>query len=217
MRIAMRLILAMALLVALLFGCAGRWDLPFFWAYLGLMAVWPIVAVGSMDPDLVKERMHPAPGGQDRHLRFTVLPFFVAQLTVAGLDVGRFHWSDSLPGWLQMVGLGGLVLCLSLSTWSIRTNRFFSPVVRIQAERGHHLVTSGPYGWIRHPGYAAAFSMCFIYSVVLGSWLSLIPITPAALLIIRRTILEDRFLRERLEGYVEYSSRVRYRLLPGVW
>ena len=96
-------------------------------------------------------------------------------------------------------------------------NRFFSPVVRIQEERGHHLITEGPYRFIRHPGYAGMLLAFAGVGPALGSWWSLVPLVPVVLLILRRLLIEDRYLHEHLEGYAGYAQRVPYRLLPGVW
>src|SRR5262249_58564760 len=86
----------MAVIAGLLFGCAGRWDLPFFWAYLAIWAAAMVVGAFVSDPTLVKERLRPGPGGKD-YLSFGLLPLWLGQFVVAGLDVGRFHWSDSVP------------------------------------------------------------------------------------------------------------------------
>ena len=200
-----------------LFLSAGRLDIPFFWAFLAVMAVGGIVVVSQMDPELRTERVHPGPGGIDRRLRVMVLPFFIGHLVVAGLDVGRYDWSGRLPVAVQVVGLMEIIASILFSAWAVRTNRFFSPVVRIQQERGHHVVTSGPYRWIRHPGYAAVLYWLFASGPALGSWYSIIPLAPALGLILRRAAIEDRFLHEHLDGYVAYAGRVRYRLVPGLW
>src|SRR5207249_4357953 len=96
-------------------------------------------------------------------------------------------------------------------------NRFFSSVVRIQTERGHHVVTVGPYRYVRHPGYAGAIAGFLAGPVVLGSWWAIAAVVPIVAFVLWRTAAEDRFLREKLPGYADYAERVRYRLLPGVW
>ena len=217
MRTLMRLIAAVGLFAAVVLGSAGRVDLPFVWAYVALIGCVIPVAMRFVDPDLRRERVHPGPGGTDRNLRKLAMPFFGAHLVVAGLDIGRYHWSAAIPPALQVTGIAGLASAYALSIWAISVNRFFSPVVRIQSERGHHLITGGPYRWIRHPGYAAAFVLMFCSGVALGSWWSLAANAPVALLIFRRVLIEDRFLHENLDGYRDYAARVRYRLIPGVW
>src|SRR4051794_29117796 len=201
---------------AFLFSSAGRLDLPWFWAVLGLHAVMMFAALGLLDPGLMEERMKPGPGGRDRRLRAWLSLCFALQFIVAGLDVGRHGWSGPIPPAVQWTALFiyacGMILCL----WSMAVNRFFSPVVRLQQERGHCLVTGGPYRYIRHPGYAGILLSACV-GIALGSWWSLLPSVMAIGLILRRAALEDRFLRTSLEGYASYAERVRYCLIPGVW
>lgn len=201
---------------ALMFVSAGRVDLPFFWAFFAIVITAWIVGMAMMDRGLVRERVKPGPGGIDRNLRFVILPFFAGLLVVAGLDAGRFGWSH-VPFWVQCLALGCVAAAYCLSTWAIRTNRFFSPVVRIQSERGHELITTGPYAIIRHPGYAAALVVMLATAPALGSWWALLPGVATAAIFSRRVLVEDRFLHANLEGYPAYAQRVRYRLLPGVW
>ncbi|MCZ6543656.1 MAG: isoprenylcysteine carboxylmethyltransferase family protein [Planctomycetota bacterium] len=200
-----------------LFGAAGGLNLPFFWGYVCVVAATTITVCAVMDRDLMKERIKPGAGGTDRQLRLIATPFFLAHLIVAGLDVGRFHFSDTVPVWLRTVGLAGMAVFLALPLWAVSVNRFFSPVVRIQEERGHHLVTAGPYRVVRHPGYLGAIFAFPFGGMGLGSWLSLAPLAIPVLLILRRTIIEDRYLSKNLDGYQEYALRVRWRLVPGVW
>ena len=165
----LKIILFPLVIIGILFGSAGRWDLPFFWALMAIFMIQIVVGLWVMDPDLRKERVRPAPGGIHRHLRWMVMPFFIAHWVIAGLDVGRFHWSDTVPPAVQSGGLVGMAATMGLAAWAVSVNRFFSPVVRIQEERGHHLVTTGPYQFIRHPGYFAGMSMGRCSSLVLGS------------------------------------------------
>lgn len=213
----LRIIIFFGAMVAALFGSAGRWDLPFLWAILGIYAGFLVVVLLKMDPDLRKERFHPAPGGQDRHMRALLLPFMLAAWVVAGLDVGRFHWSDSVPFAVRVLALVGFVSGLGLASWALSVNRFFSPVVRVQAERGHRLITGGPYQYVRHPGYLGGLLSAVCSGLAFGSWGAMLPVAGCALVFLRRTALEDRFLRVELPGYAAYAERVRYRLLPGVW
>src|SRR5947209_12268010 len=199
------------LVAVILFGCAGRWDLPLFWAYLGVFAApFLVFALTMYDPDLARERLRPGPGGKD--WLFVVGRSFVpAHWAVAGLDVGRFHWSDTVPFGVQVAGLAGFAASFGVILWAAAVNRFFSPVIRIQKERGHHVVTGGPYGYVRHPAYAAMIFGFPFSALALGSWWSLLPAGAFALLVIRRTALEDRTLREELEGYAGYAGKVRRR------
>jgi protein-S-isoprenylcysteine O-methyltransferase Ste14 len=214
--IAVRIFMFMLLPAVTLFASAGRLDVPFFWAYVGMMAAAAVAVLVFIDRELLRERLNPGPGGTDRNFRWLAMPILIGIWVVAGLDVGRYHWSDSVPIWLQFAGLALLVASFSLSLWAMRVNRFFSPVVRIQEERGHHLVTGGPYAWVRHPGYFAAI-LHALGVLSLGSWWAMGVMAVVPLLIGRRLIVEDRYLRERLAGYADYAARVRYRLIPGIW
>ncbi|MBX3395307.1 MAG: isoprenylcysteine carboxylmethyltransferase family protein [Phycisphaerae bacterium] len=204
-------------MAAILFPIAGRIDLPFFW--IAVLAPTPLsFFIGPrVDPELLHERLRPAAGGIDRHLRTLGTPFFLGQLVVAALDVGRYHWSPAMHPALQFAGAAGFVGGLGFAAWAMLVNRFFSPVVRIQSERGHHLIATGPYAIIRHPGYCGTLLAWPSLSFALGSWWSLAALSPLVLLVFRRVVLEDRFLFESLEGYREYAARVRFRLIPGIW
>jgi protein-S-isoprenylcysteine O-methyltransferase Ste14 len=207
----------MVVLGAILFLCAGRWDLPLFWAYIGVWMASSVVGAFVADPGLIKERVRPGPGGKDYLPAVLATPFFVGQYVVAGLDVGRFHWSDSVPPAVQVVALAAMAAAMAVVVWAVAVNPFFSSVVRIQADRGHHLVRGGPYRWVRHPAYAVSPFLFIGGGIALGSWLAALVGLPLVLFVLRRVILEDRILREQLEGYAAYAQEVRYRLIPGVW
>ena len=213
----LRILAFETMLAATLFLAAGRWDLPWFWAVIAVHSALLTVGMSSIDPALQRERLKPGPGGKDRYLRLIALPFILAHLIVAGLDVGRLHWSRPVPTGIQALALIGYAAGMALSVCAMLSNRFFSPVVRIQHERGHTLVTSGPYRFVRHPGYVGAILASACGGVALGSWWSLVPLAPFAALFLRRTAVEDRMLRADLDGYVGYAERVRYRLVPGLW
>jgi protein-S-isoprenylcysteine O-methyltransferase Ste14 len=118
---------------------------------------------------------------------------------------------------VQTVALVLFAASWALVDWAMVANRFFSSVVRIQVERGHHVVTTGPYRYVRHPGYAGGMVGLVLGPVALGSWWALVPLVPILIYVFWRTAEEDRFLRRELSGYAAYMERVRYRLIPGVW
>lgn len=196
---------------------AGRWDLPFFWAILVLLGAWTVAASATLDPELVHSRTHPAAPGPDRMLRGLLALLLVAHLVVAALDAGRAHWSDTVPFALRLIGLGGYGACLALVYRAMRANRFFIPAVRIQEERGHRVVRSGPYRLVRHPGYLGSGAGAVFGALALGSWLAFVPLLGALAVLVARTAFEDRFLQERLPGYEAYVRDVPYRLVPGIW
>ena len=217
MKIALRIILFFAVMIAVLFGSAGRWDLPFFWAIIGIYVAYMVGVMLTIDPGLRRERFSPGPGGKDRIMRVIMLPLMMANWVLAGLDVGRSHWSDKVHVSLQVAALVTFAASFGFVFWAMRANPFFSPVVRIQAERGHRLITAGPYRYVRHPGYAGGLVASVCGTLALGSWWAMVTVPAYLAMFARRIVVEDRFLKENLDGYAHYAERVRYRLLPGVW
>jgi protein-S-isoprenylcysteine O-methyltransferase Ste14 len=207
----------LAAMGVLLFACAGRCDLPMFWAYLGVWTATLLVGPLVIDPTLIKERIRPGPGGKDYGRTAVFVILVLAQLIVAGLDVGRFHWSDTVPLIVQIIGFLAMAAALAVVVWASAVNRFFSSVIRIQTERGHRVITTGPYRFVRHPAYAVAPFLVVGTGLALGSRLAALIGLLVVVWILRRTAEEDRILREQLEGYAAYAKKVRYRLLPGVW
>jgi protein-S-isoprenylcysteine O-methyltransferase Ste14 len=137
---------------------------------------------------------------------------------VAGLDRGRFHWSDDVPNWLQGICLFTVGSGYVLALWAMRVNRFFSSVIRIQTDRGQHVVTTGPYAFVRHPGYTAGILIIVASGLALGSWLAAALVVIFSLpFLLYRTITEDRILQVELADYSDYAARVRWRLVPGIW
>jgi protein-S-isoprenylcysteine O-methyltransferase Ste14 len=124
---------------------------------------------------------------------------------------------DTVPPLLQGVGLLGVAAGMALLTWSMAVNTFFSKVVHIQAERGHRVIDSGPYRFVRHPGYGGWTVLWVSYNLALGSWLAVGVSLFVVAVLVARTVLEDRFLIRNLSGYAEYAHRVKWRLIPGIW
>ncbi|MBW2543986.1 MAG: isoprenylcysteine carboxylmethyltransferase family protein [Deltaproteobacteria bacterium] len=171
-------------------------------------------------PDLIAERVRMMHHENDKPWDRFLIPLiglgFGSLLLVAGLDA-LFGWS---PPFIVPVKILSLVIILAgnvFGSYALLENRFFSFIVRIQTERGHQVVSSGPYRWIRHPGYAGALLVYLATPVFLDSRLAFIPAVFLFAVFVIRTALEDRFLQDELAGYGEYARRVRYRLLPGVW
>ena len=202
---------------AALFAAAGTVAIASFWIYLAILAVVIIVSFAALDPDLLRERLRPGGKKSPLSLRIFSLVLFVHWI-VAGLDRGRFHWSDDVPGWLQGVCLFTVAAAYALALWAMRVNRFFSSVIRIQTDRGQRVVTTGPYAFVRHPGYTAGILIIAASGPALGSWLaaSLVMIFSLPFLLYR-AITEDRILQVELAGYSAYAARVRWRLIPGIW
>jgi protein-S-isoprenylcysteine O-methyltransferase Ste14 len=208
------------LMAGILFGSAGTWDLPMFWAYIVVMAVLSssgYLWLSRHDPDLIKERLHPGPGEHDRLSIGLMYVILAVHWGIAGLDVGRWHWSGRMPLAVQLGGLTGYTLGLGLSIWPMLVNPFFSSAVRIQADRGQYVITAGPYRYVRHPGYSGGLLILLCSGLALGSWWSMLPMLIAVAGLIRRTLLEDHMLQKELVGYTDYAQKVRYRLVPGLW
>ena len=129
----------------------------------------------------------------------------------------RLVWPPSLALWVSVLSLSLFVAGYVLGAYALLENRFFSGMVRIQAERSHQVVSTGPYRWMRHPGYAGALLAYFVTPLLLDSNWAFLPAIFLAVCLVIRTHLEDRTLQEELPGYREYAGRVRYRLLPGIW
>jgi protein-S-isoprenylcysteine O-methyltransferase Ste14 len=206
------------------FPIAGRWDWWGAWANGILLIVSFIVSrviLARVHPDLLAERgrflAHKDMKPWDRLLAPIVGLFgFLATALVAALDL-RFDWQPQVPFAIELTGLAIVLLGNLLASWALIANRFFSGVVRIQKERGHTVVDTGPYHYIRHPGYLGGVISDLAIPLLFGSYWALIPalLTVAALFL--RTALEDRTLQNELPGYAEYAQKTRYRLIPGVW
>jgi len=135
---------------------------------------------------------------------------------VAGLD-HRYNWSPEFPLWLIVIGFILISLGYAFAAWALAENRFFSSVVRIQTDRGHVVCDSGPYQFVRHPGYAGNILSLFGIVLALSSVWTLIPAVVATIIAVIRTVLEDQTLQEELPGYRDYARRVRYRLIPWIY
>ncbi len=214
------LVVYLGAMAAVLFGAAATLAVPMFWAYLAVFAVLCLAASAAvylLSPDLVKERVRPGEGEQDRVTLRALNLLMFAQLLLAGLDVGRLHWSATAPFPLQILGLIGFAIGTGLTTWAMLVNRFFSSAVRLQPDRGQHVVTAGPYRVVRHPGYSGGLLLLLSIGLALGSWIAIVPILLIVPVIVRRTLIEERVLASALPGYEDYMQRVRSRIVPGVW
>jgi protein-S-isoprenylcysteine O-methyltransferase Ste14 len=213
-------ILFYAATAAIYFFAAGRWDLPLAWVYFVLnflVGLLLVLVLGVKDPGLLQERLKPGPGEQDKVYRPAGTIFSIITLVVAGMDVGRLHWSSPVPVGLQVIANLLVFAGLLILTWAMFENSFFSLAVRLQADRNQVPVTTGPYALVRHPGYFGGVLYLVFTGPALGSWWATLVSIPMLALTIRRILLEDLMLREGLPGYSEYAAGVRFRLIPGVW
>jgi protein-S-isoprenylcysteine O-methyltransferase Ste14 len=205
-----------AAITGTMFLIAGTWRLPFFWAVMGSQWITGLIALEFVDPDLISERMHPRGKDQDPLGRFILSALFFATLWIAAADAGRWHISH-VPIALQVIAFVTQTLGWIGFYWAMSVNRFFALAVRLQTDRQQQVITSGPYKWVRHPGYGFAAIMFIAQSIALGSWLGEIPMFFLIAHMVYRTLLEEKILTNGLAGYSGYVQKVRYRWLPGIW
>jgi protein-S-isoprenylcysteine O-methyltransferase Ste14 len=222
-RMLIQTVVWLAVTAALLFISAGTVRWPQAWIYLAEIGVLGLVsgfAIGKRDPALLRERMAaPIQKGQKSWDKIVILVLFslwMSQYVVIGLDAVRFRWSE-VPLWLQVAG--GLAIAFGLYAFHVvlAANTFAAPVVKIQSERKHQVISTGPYAYVRHPMYAGAVPLIVGTPLLLGSWYGLIWAAAMIALLGFRAVLEEDTLKAELEGYDAYAARVRYRLVPKVW
>ena len=212
-----RWFLANALLAGISFICAGGVNQPTLRLYLVVFGLMDFISILVISPALARERSAPGSEGADPAVRPAASILFVATVVFGALDAGRLHLTFPFSRGMQMAALAVLVAANALQIWAMTVNAFFSTALRIQAERGHQLVRSGPYRFVRHPGYLAMLLIVLSTAFALGSKLALIPATVYAMLILFRAMREDRFLLRNLPDYADYTEEAPYRLIPGVW
>jgi protein-S-isoprenylcysteine O-methyltransferase Ste14 len=212
-----RWMISAAITVGVCRGLAGRWNLPWMWATAGVVSLAALILTLTIDPDLVRERRRPGPGGVDRFSQLAIALCVGGECALALLDVGRFHWSAHVPVAMHLAGVLLFALGFGVVVWAIGVNRFFSSVVRIQTDRGHQLVTAGPYRYVRHPGYLGMLLAYPVIGVAIGSWWALIPGVLGVAVVLRRMLVEDRYLQQHFPGYREYATAVPRRVIPRVW
>ncbi len=220
MRALVETAVSFVIFAASLFVPAGRLDWPMAWAVIALWLAFAVVGFVVLSPELIAERSRIVPAGAEPSDVVVAglggLFLFPASLVVCGLDA-RNAWSPALPGVLRDAALAVFAGGYAFTLWGARANPFASTVVRVQRERGHRVIDAGPYAFVRHPLYAGALVAHLALPVALGSLWGIAPAACGAALFVLRTILEERTLAAKLEGYPAYMLRVRWRLVPGVW
>ena len=220
-RYAIREALGLVVMGAALFGAAGRLDWWPAWAALAVMDAWIVataVVILRYNPGLLAERLGPRKGAKpwDTAIMSILGLTQLVRYAVAGLDQ-RYVWPGGVPLAAQIAALAVCVLGYALVVWATAANTFFSQIVRLQPERGHTVITGGPYQYVRHPAYVGAILYELAVPILLASWWAIIPSVLGVALLILRTELEDRTLQAELAGYVGYADQVLYRLVPGIW
>jgi len=216
-----QVLVSVLIIGVLLFLSAGRLDWLWAWLFLAgwlLLMLASAIVMHRKGPDLLNERGRQAENikGWDKVLMGIYLLVLFTTPVVAGLDGVRFEWSVMPFAW-HVVGLVGFIPAMIMPLWAMSANAYLATMVRIQDDRDHQVVTTGPYRYVRHPMYVGTIFFGLSIPLFLGSWWTFIPCGLIVVLFIIRTALEDRTLQEELPGYAEYTQQVRYRLLPGVW
>jgi protein-S-isoprenylcysteine O-methyltransferase Ste14 len=216
-----QILLQTTVLFGLSFVGAGTLDWPRAWIFLGVSLAMLFVngiLVLRYNPEIVVERgrMHEGTKGFDWVFAVVFGAALILLQVVAGLDAVRFRWAP-LPEWTLWLGvallaLGDIPVCAALCT-----NPHLETTVRIQQDRRHQVITTGPYRFVRHPMYAGMLLQLPATPLALGSAWALLPAGAALAAMVVRTALEDRMLERELAGYTAYARRTRYRLLPGIW
>ena len=202
---------------------SGEWNWWEAWAYaiIGVLGFILSRALASRrHPDILAERSRSIELQNAKPWDRILAPLLafgsVAILIVAGFDK-LFGWTSAFSLPVKIMALILILLGFIFGSWALIENRFFSGVVRIQTDRGHHVVTTGPYRFVRHPGYSGALWTYLAMPFLLDSLWALLPTVLLAAVLVVRTSLEDRTLQSELPGYKEFSQKTRYRLFPGIW
>lgn len=219
-----RVVVVYLLIPLILFICGG--DLGWWQAWLYSV----LILVAGIGGRMWAEQRHPGLTAERQNIESiqnakawdkVLAPLMAVSIgypmvIVAGLD-HRYDWSSEFPLWLIVIGFILISLGYAFAIWALAENRFFSSVVRIQFDRGHVVCDSGPYRFVRHPGYAGNMLALFGIVLALGSVWTLIPALVASVIAVIRTVLEDQALQYELPRYPDYARRVRFRLIPGIY
>jgi protein-S-isoprenylcysteine O-methyltransferase Ste14 len=205
----------------IIFWPAGRLAWIEGWLYFGMVTTSLLVSfvyLQRVNPEVIEHRLRLGKGTKtwDKLWSVVFAPLFLSIYVVAGFDAVRFEWSTMSP-WLWPLGLALWLPGYALFAWAMGVNPFFEKTVRIQTERGHRVIDTGPYAYIRHPGYLGFLGWGLSTPLFLRSWWAFLPALLSVAAMVIRTALEDKTLHEELAGYRAYADRVRYRLLPGIW
>ena len=216
-----RLFLLMVILGLLLFLSAGTLRWPQAWILIIMLTLFFLLYLYwalFKDPAQTQERSQVSKNV--KHWDKVIISIYSILLPtifiVAGLDVGRFKLI-TVPLFVLLPGWVGLLIAPGIIFWTITTNTYLSRFARIQDDRNQEVIVSGPYRFIRHPMYFGIIILFLCLGPALGSFFALIPGLMIDALFIIRTAKEDKMLLDELPGYLDYSHKVHYRLIPGVW
>lgn len=217
-------VLTLAVTATVFFLAAGRLDVSRGWLYYGGVLAYVALAMPVMIlffPQTIETvnargKLHKDVKTWDKVFGICYAALLLLQPAVAGWDAGRIH-AVEIPWSVSILALAATILAYALVHWVMIVNPHAETGVRIQRDRKHAVVASGPYRIVRHPFYTSGIATTLLYPLAVGSLYALIPALVIAALIVWRTAREDATLRGELEGYEEFTRRTRYRLFPGVW
>jgi protein-S-isoprenylcysteine O-methyltransferase Ste14 len=221
-KLIIRFIAGLIFVGAILFGTAGTFNWPEAWAYIVIQFGWSAaltVFLWKHDIELLKDRLKftkKSAKGWDKVMTFVSMPFYIPYLVIPGFDAVRYQWSH-VPVWAKVACFILLVASFLWISWIMKENTYLSRFVEIQEDRGHKVITTGPYKFVRHPMYIGASILMIALPIALGSFYALIPGAFCVIFVLVRTYLEDKTLHKELEGYVEYAQKTKFRLIPGIW
>jgi protein-S-isoprenylcysteine O-methyltransferase Ste14 len=214
LRILIRWAVLMVLVAAGLLLVAGTTSLPMLNGYIVVLAPSLLLMMLAIAPQIAQERGQTDDKGHDIGARLALVVLFFATIVMAALDVGHLHLSNNVPVALSIIALVMFVVASGFQAWAMSVNSFYSPVIHIQAERGHSVVTRGPYRILRHPAYFANIVAVPASALAIGSWIALIPAAVVCAITVWRARREDAFLKQNLDGYTDYMKRVPGGVLP---
>ena len=216
-----KLLIGTFVFFAILFISAGRivyWQ-GLIYVIIGLIMGLLNYTVLRIDSELLNERSKPGEGTKKWDKTILGLSFLItiSMYITAGLDSGRYHWSPDFHWSICLLGIILTILGQLLFLIAQKQNKFFSSTVRIQTNREHIVCETGLYKFVRHPAYLGSIIQALGFPLLFGSLWSIIPICIMIILLITRTNLEDKTLKNELKGYLEYSNKTRYKIIPYVW
>jgi protein-S-isoprenylcysteine O-methyltransferase Ste14 len=212
-----RWMLGTGIVTGAVFGLAGTARDPWLWGYVTVWATTTFYALSGITEELARERFHPPTPGADTVALHFVRAVALTHLVVGVLDSSRWHLTSAVPIPLRALALAVMAASMTMFYRAMHENQFFSAVVRVQTDRGHRVVDSGPYAVVRHPGYAGLLLVTPFSGLALGSFAAASIGLVMTALLLRRVMFEDAFLQQNLAGYKEYTRRVPSRVIPGVW
>lgn len=214
----LQVFISILLMAVVLFVSAGTFHWPYAWIFILVSLLLVFMNAFILPPELIAERGKKKENVEkwDRQVTVLMIPLWGGIYCIAGLDL-RFGWTASYTTWIHLTGILFFIMGNAMVSWAMVSNHYFSTAVRIQYDRGHQVAATGPYRYIRHPGYLGMIVYHCFTPVLLGTLWALIPAFLTSLLFVIRTRLEDKTLKTKLTGYQEYADQVKYRLVPGIW